>query len=254
MFWILTAWLSRTLSTLQNQFEFLRERKTRIDRLRAVGALAAGLSHELATPLNTAQLKLRRLARKEKLDDNPDLQTAAEALDRCVDVLRHMAGAPLRPEGLSLEAVNVDELVQRVCTSVSEVHEGASIRIAREGRGPRRALLPDVAFSQALINLIENALESAGADQPIDVVVGSHGGRIDVAVRDRGAGWPQVVRTHLGEPFVTTKKGGVGLGLYYVHSLAEAVGAQLRLEDREDGGAVARLSVPAVIPRSEATA
>jgi len=63
-------------------------------------------------------------------------------------------------------------------------------------------------------------------------------------VLDRGEGWPDVVRRHLGEPFVTTKPDGVGLGLYYVHNLAAAIGARLHLVDRPDGGAIAQLSLP----------
>ena len=66
------------------------------------------------------------------------------------------------------------------------------------------------------------------------------------SVQDRGSGWPEVVRRHLGEPFVTTKPEGVGLGLYYVHSLSEAIGAELTLADREFGGAEARISLPIV--------
>ncbi len=50
VFWILTTWLSRTLDAVHYQFTFLNERKTRVDRLRAVGALAAGLSHEPSGP------------------------------------------------------------------------------------------------------------------------------------------------------------------------------------------------------------
>ena len=71
-------------------------------------------------------------------------------------------------------------------------------------------------------------------------------------MQDRGSGWPEVVRRHLGEPFVTTKPEGVGLGLYYVHSLAEAIGAELTLDDREFGGAVARISFP-IVPSASAT-
>ena len=81
---------------------------------------------------------------------------------------------------------------------------------------------------------------------PVEVVVDSRPGHIEVSVLDRGAGWPEVVRTHLGQPFVTTKPDGVGLGLYYVHTLAEAVGAHLFVEDRSEGGAIARLSIPSV--------
>ena len=78
----------------------------------------------------------------------------------------------------------------------------------------------------------------------MEVVVSARAGRIDVMVLDRGKGWPDVVRHHLGEPFVTTKPDGVGLGLYYVHTLAGAVGAEFSVYDRDGGGAVARISLP----------
>ncbi len=245
-FWFLTAWLSGSLTRLHQHFASLAERKTRIDRLRAVGALAAGLSHEIATPLNTAQLRLARLGRNEALADHPDVEAAREALERCEDVLRNMAGAPLRPDGLHLEVVDVDELVEEVCSSVAHVHEDAAIAFKPQGRGPRRALLPPVAFSQGLIALIENAVEAAGDAGPIDVVVRSGPRRVEVSVVDRGAGWPEVVRNHIGEPFVTTKPDGVGLGLYYVHSLVEAIGATFRVEDRAEGGAIAHIDLPAL--------
>lgn len=245
-FWILTSWLSYTLAPLQRHFALLRERRTRVDRLRAVGALAAGLSHEFATPLNTAQLKLSRLARTHKLDDDPDFETAVSALQRCGEVLRHMAGSQLRPEGLALEAIDVASLVERICTSVVEDRPSCHVEFHASGRGVRRALLPDVAFSQAVLNLLDNAIASGGEERTVEVSVEAAADEISLSVCDRGTGWPDVVRNHLGEPFVTTKPNGVGLGLYYVHTLAEAVGAELHLEDRESGGAIARISIPAV--------
>lgn len=253
-FWFLTAWLSQTLDALRDRFIAFQERKTRIDRLRAVGALAAGLSHEFATPLNTAQLRLGRLARRRGLSDDEDVGAMREALKRCEAVLRTMAGERLSADGLSLEVVDVDDLVQRVCKSVHHAREGAPIRVSTRGRAPRRALLPTVAFSQGLINLIDNAAESTGGTQPIEVRIERHAGRIDVAVLDRGPGWPEVVRSHFGQPFVTTKPEGVGLGLYFVHTLAEAIGAELHLEDREPAGAVARISLPSALPDSEVPA
>ena len=246
VFWILTAWLARTLNSLQSEFAFLRERRTRIDRLRAVGALAAGLSHEFATPLNTAQLRLTRLARKQQLTNDVDVTAAREALDRCEDILRHMSGSQLEPERLRLEDIDVAELVEQVCNTVSRVHEDITIHTAIDHRGSRRALLPSVAFSQAILNLIDNAVESGGNEKPIEVIVRGQDDRIEVAVLDHGPGWPQVVRSHIGEPFVTTKPDGVGLGLYYVHSLSEAVGADFSLEDRPEGGAMVRISLPTI--------
>ena len=59
------------------------------------------------------------------------------------------------------------------------------------------------------------------------------------------------MRSHLGEPFVTTRPKGVGLGLYFVHSLSEAVGAEFNLADRPDGGAVAQILLPTAMPTAE---
>jgi two-component system sensor histidine kinase RegB len=247
VFWILTAWLSRTLTALQSHAGLARERQTRIDRLRAVGALAAGLSHEFATPLNTAQLRLSRLARVQGLEEDPDLVTAREELERCGEVLRHMAGSQLHPERLTFSVLEVDLLARQICRSIGKVHDHASIRCQVEGRGPLRALLPSVAFSQALINLIENAIESSEDGATVDVTVNGGPDGVELLVSDRGEGWPTVVRNHFGEPFVTTKPNGVGLGLYYVHNLSAAIGARLTLEDREEGGATARISLPPVL-------
>ncbi|MFP6638882.1 MAG: HAMP domain-containing sensor histidine kinase, partial [Myxococcota bacterium] len=228
-FWILTAWLSSTLTTFRTQLSESRERKTRIDRLRAVGALAAGLSHEFATPLNTAQLRLARLARSKDLVDDADLNTAREELDRCAEVLHHMAGSPLQPDRLALEVTELNRLVGRVCHSMENENPAAPIRLHVKGQAPYRVLIPTVAFSQGLMNLLDNAIQSGGTDMPVDVVIDGNTNHVDLSVSDRGEGWPSMVKSHLGEPFVTTKPNGVGLGLYYVHSLAEAIGAEFHL-------------------------
>ena len=243
-FWILTAWLSNTLTTFRSHLYDAQVRKTRIDRLRAVGALAAGLSHEFATPLNTAQLRLSRLARKAELADSEDLQTAREELDRCAEVLHHMAGSQLQPDRLSLESTDLARLASRVCHSMENENPEVPIRFRSLGRSPYRVLVPSVAFSQGLMNLLDNAIQSSNGEAPIDVTLTGSLTHVDLSVSDRGAGWPAIVKNHQGEPFVTTKEHGVGLGLYFVHSLTEAIGAELHLEDRESGGATARISFP----------
>jgi signal transduction histidine kinase len=167
--------------------------------------------------------------------------------------LRRMSGSQLEPENVQLEPVDVASIVQRMCESATEADQTGSepkIHYSETGRSNRRALLPAVAFSHAILNLIDNARESTRGEGDIDVVVNSRSERIEVSIMDRGPGWPEVVRKHFGEPFITTKPDGVGLGLYYVHNLTEAVGAQFTLEDRENGGAEARISVPA-LPASD---
>jgi two-component system sensor histidine kinase RegB len=243
-FWLLSRWLSRMLNSMQRHFSALRDRQGRIDRLAAIGALAAGLSHELATPLNTAMLALERLGRKHRLEDAPELRDASEALDRCEDVLRHMAGSQLRPEGLELERVDLARLSAQVCASAEASGEGLRVSFRSTGTGGAGVLLPAIPFTQALLNLIENARQASPEPADIEVVLHEERDWATLEVRDRGEGWPEVVRAHLGEPFVTTRAGGVGLGLYYVWTLMSALGGELALADRPGGGAIARLRLP----------
>jgi two-component system, sensor histidine kinase RegB len=244
VFWLFTTWLSHTLAALQAHVHARRQEQGRIDRLRAVGALAAGLSHEFATPLNTAMLKLERLARKLDLNSDPALQEARESLARCEEVLRQMAGSQLRPDALSLEVEDVGDLVEKVCSGLRAEDPAVPLRFKREPR-PAHVVVPAVAFTQAVLNLVDNALEESSADAPAEVEVRATLERVSVEVRDRGPGWPEIVRAHLGEPFVTTRPGGVGLGLYFAYTLAETIGGRLELDSVEGGGAIARLVLPA---------
>ncbi|MFI5315156.1 MAG: sensor histidine kinase [Myxococcota bacterium] len=243
VFWLFTTWLSHTLAALQAHVHARRQEQGRIDRLRAVGALAAGLSHEFATPLNTAMLKLERLSRKPDLHGDPALDEATQALARCEEVLRQMAGSQLRPDALRLAVEDVGDLVERVCQGLRAEDPSIPLRFQRE-RGPALVLVPAVAFTQAVLNLVDNALEESSADAPVEVEVRATAERVSVEVRDRGPGWPEIVRAHLGEPFVTTRPGGVGLGLYFAYTLAETIGGTLELDEGSGGGAIARLVLP----------
>jgi two-component system, sensor histidine kinase RegB len=244
VFWLFTTWLSHTLAALQAHVHARRQEQGRIDRLRAVGALAAGLSHEFATPLNTAMLKLERLARKLDLAGDPALQEATESLARCEEVLRQMAGSQLRPDALRLEVEDVGDLVEKVCAGLRAEDPGAPLHFKRE-RGPALVVVPVVAFTQAVLNLVDNALEESSADAPTEVEVRATLEGVSVEVRDHGPGWPELVRAHLGEPFVTTRPGGVGLGLYFAYTLAETIGGRLELDESAGGGAIARMVLPA---------
>ena len=95
-----------------------------------------------------------------------------------------------------------------------------------------------------MLNLIDNALEESSPEAPVEVDVSVTQDRVVVEVRDHGPGWPALVRAHLGEPFVTTRPSGVGLGLYFAYTLAETVGGRLELDDTPGGGAIARLVLP----------
>ncbi len=87
----------------------------------------------------------------------------------------------------------------------------------------------------------------------VEVVARTADGEAVIEVRDRGPGLAADARASLFRPFFTTKERGTGLGLALAKKVADAHGGTLALEDREGGGTVARLAVPAApyLARSE---
>ncbi|HET6437658.1 MAG TPA: ATP-binding protein, partial [Anaeromyxobacter sp.] len=97
---------------------------------------------------------------------------------------------------------------------------------------------------RALVNLTRNAVEAAPAASEVVVAAFGEGKGATLEVRDRGPGLSKEARSHLFQPFFTTKEKGTGLGLALAKKVADAHGGTLTLVEREGGGTVARLSIP----------
>jgi two-component system, sensor histidine kinase RegB len=245
--WALTAWMAAGLAAQRRVLENMRDQQLRVDRLRASGALAAGFSHEFSTPLNTLKMRLERLGRQELPGSaDKDVAAAREAAERCEGVLRSMVGRQLNPKKVRLEQVELAGLVERVCDSWAT--GGRAVRVAIEGEHGHMCLLPTLPLTRAILDLLDNAAEASpnGGNErdELQVQVTCSGDVCKVAVLDRGPGWPTVVRENLGQPFLTTKPDGTGLGLYAAHSLAQALGGGLELGERDGGGAIAAFRIP----------
>jgi signal transduction histidine kinase len=114
-----------------------------------------------------------------------------------------------------------------------------------EGGGTARADREQL--RRAAVNLVRNAVEAAPVASEVEVSAHTAEGDAIVEVRDRGPGLAVEARASLFRPFFTTKERGTGLGLALAKKVADAHGGALALEDREGGGTVARLAVPAAL-------
>jgi len=252
LIWALTASIGQSLADHRRILLNLKDQQTRADRLRAAGALAAGFSHELATPLNTIRLRLDRISRNRLDRGDRDLLAAQAAAEQCEKVLKSLVGRQLDPSETRMEDVDVVGVVRRACRSWSSSGRRAEVHDLIQR--PLRSAMPPLAFTQALLNLLDNAsqaMDAARSSAPVDVEVALNAPGFSVAVLDRGVGWPSLVRKNIGQPFLTTKEDGNGLGLYNAHTLAVALGGKLHLEDRDGGGAVARFILPLAGPAEE---
>jgi two-component system sensor histidine kinase RegB len=241
--WVLTTWFANILRQHRVLVEQLRLGRDRLDRLRATGVLAAGFCHELATPLNTIGLRLERMKQRDDGND-PDLKIASESLAQCESALRAMIGSTLEASELRFESTVLVPFVERICSEWSGTDRVADFRseISKTGRSE----IPRLVLAQTVIDLLDNAGHAhavIGSEQSIEVNLTEMGTFLCIEVQDRGTGVPQSIRHNVGQPFVTTKVSGTGLGLYNAKNLCLALGGDLDIEDRVGGGTLVRIRV-----------
>lgn len=220
--------MADTLRRQRQRLLDLRDRAAKTDRLRAVGTLAAGAAHELNTPLSTMDLRLRRVKRRHGDEaTHQDLDVVSTQLERCVRVVEQLLVGAGDPSAAGFDRAPLQELTDdgvRLWSRGTE--QPVETQLADD---PIVVTVPRVAFTQALINLLENAREAqaeADVTTPLLVRVRREGTVGLVEVIDHGPGLPQEP-DRVGEPFFTTKSHGTGLGVFVARSVAEGAGGGL---------------------------
>lgn len=245
--WGFVHWVSLNLSHYRQQLQRLQTQQERLQRIHLLGALGAGVAHEFATPLNTLRLRLQRLGRHYDADQQPaDLIAALQAQAQCESRLHNLASLPTAESLSSLKPLSLEPMLRELSRQWAEKNPTPPLKLDFALPEALKVPLPELALKQALFNLLDNAAQAAGPTQPLEICLKAHTGHVLLEVADHGPGWPEIVKNHLGEPFVTTRPTGTGLGLYSVYLLATALGGQLELLPNIPQGARARLRLPYV--------
>lgn len=237
LFWSTMHLLGRHLDEQHRLLLAARVATARQDRLRALGALAAGFSHEFASPLQTIRLKLDRLAREQA---HPDLQIAREAVTACSLVLERMNQSQLDLSAAEAVPLDLARLTKELVTRWEHEH-AAKVELSAPERMP--AVLPALTYAQALLNLLDNAREAAPGAAVI-LALNADETAITVRVEDSGPGFAPEHLARVGEPFLSKKPHGTGLGLYVCDLFCQNLGGALQVRNRPAGGACVTLTWP----------
>jgi signal transduction histidine kinase len=254
--------LAQTLAETNRRLEQAQEEARRSERLAALGQMSAGLAHEIRNPLGVIKGSAEML--HQKLGDSNPLATelagyiSSETNRLSALVTRFLDFA--RPLHADLVAQEITPLLDRALHSASLTQQNDLIRVERQYQ-PNLPPVPldESLCEQAFVNLIQNAYDAmgnGGGTLRVSAARTNHGNRdgVEVRVEDTGPGIPAELREQIFNPFVTTKKTGVGLGLSIVSRIIDGHHGTIRLESGSQGGDSAGARFVIFFPASEEVA
>ena len=239
----------------EQETQSLRRDIAHVGRVSMMGQLASALAHEINQPLG-AILRNAEAAELFMQDQSPDLDEVRAILtdirkddQRAGDVIDRMRGL-LKRQDLDKRPVDVNELVGEVAALVRSDAAARHIKLELAVADNLPPVFGDpVHLQQVLLNLIVNAMDALDEAQPGDrrvtVTAALNGPKtVEIAVSDSGPGVPAEKLTHIFDPFFTTKPKGMGMGLPISRTIIEAHNGRLWAENRDQGGASFRFTLP----------
>lgn len=217
------------------------------EKMATVGRLTASIAHEVNNPLQALQNCLH-------LADHPGLSPAErqryfELAKKELERLRTIVGQMLnfyRPTA-EKEPLSLTEIWEHVLSLMSGTLEEHRIQV--ETRWPAEMPLilgARAQLQQVFLNLVLNAIEAMPQGGTLRLWARRISRSLDTYIQDSGPGIPLEIRSHIFEPFFSTKHGGTGLGLTVSYNIITAHGGQLDLITDRPGGACFRIRLPVV--------
>lgn len=218
----------------------------RHERLSSLGRMVASLAHQIRTPLSAALLYASHLAEQQLPLETQ--QRFAGSLKERLHELEHQVRDMLvfaRGELPLTDRITPKALFQAL-QQAAQVHvQGHAVRWQCDSHLGELLCNRDTLVG-ALLNLIENALQAGSEPVRLKVHLYRRGQMLRLCVSDAGAGIDSALLARLGEPFLTTKATGTGLGLAVVKAVARAHQGALHLRSRPGRGTCALVTLPLV--------
>lgn len=220
-------------------------------KMETVSQLAASISHEVRNPLTSVK-GFMQLLQETALNDNQKnyLDISLSELDKAVKVIEdYLAFANPNPMD-GIEALNVEEEIQRITQVLHPLANKSSIRMEVE-TSTIHIMGNQQYFSQCLVNICKNAIEAMEEHSSGILVIKTIKQKQEavISISDTGIGMSKEEVSRLGEPYYSTKgKNGTGLGMMFVYNCIKEMGGSIQVESEKGNGTKFVIRLPILYP------
>jgi len=223
-----------------------------VTRVNAMGQMSSAIAHELNQPL-TASANYISAARRflQKTDGVAHAQDAMEQagkqIMRAGATIKNLRDFIEKREGQRLPE-NLNKVIEQgiALAFVGMAHLNVKVRLQLDASLPM-VFVDQIQIQQILINLIRNAVEAMQGMEKKELTISTSrfdDRHVSVAVRDSGPGLPEAIRSKLFQPFVTTKEGGMGVGLMICQSIIQFHGGVIEVSPEDAPGTTFTFRLP----------
>jgi two-component system, NtrC family, sensor histidine kinase HydH len=255
---LLEGLAAQLASVVENSRAYARVKER--DRLAALGAMAAGLAHEVKNPLGAIKGAAQLLAESPEGSGAGDhefvgiILEEVERLDRVVGSILDYA----RPRSSAVEPIDVNGAVRRTLQILAPAHEDQLDLAVEFGSDLPKVRIDPEQLRQVLINLVNNAVQAMGGRGRLSVnttfrrsvratwAIRLEHGAVEIRVHDTGPGISTKVLKNLFVPFFTTKTTGTGLGLAISQRIVQNAGGTIDVQTSPGVGTTFTVILPAV--------
>jgi two-component system sensor kinase FixL len=243
------------LTESQTRLQELHSELLHVSRLSAMGQMAAMVTHELNQPLTAISNYMEAVSVLLDRGGDLPLPRLRNAVDRAREQAVRAGQITERWRGF-VSRGDSEKRIEAVSALVKEAAELALLGTKQKGVSIKLGddladlivLVDKVQIQQVLLNLLRNATEAVVDQEHREIVLlaEARNEMVQISVIDGGPGLPADVQAKLFQPFVSTKKNGMGIGLSICHSIITAHNGRLWAEPNPEGGTIFRLTLPIV--------
>jgi signal transduction histidine kinase len=227
----------------------LEEQLLQTEKLTSLGLLAAGVAHEVNTPLAVISNYIQMLAKQLPADDPRHKLTdkIVKQTFRASEIVNNLLSFS-RTGGSEFKEVNLDRIIEETLTLVAHPFRASNVQVIKTlGSDLPGILGSSNRLQQVFLNLFLNAKDAMPSGGMIEVRTASHNGTVEVEVTDTGLGIQREDLARVFDPFFTTKATGrgTGLGLSVSYGIIKEHAGKIEVRSTPGKGTSFRLEFPA---------